>query len=143
MARLTRTTLIAVVSVLALVAVAAVTFPALLNADSFRTGIESAVSKSLAARSRIGKLNLALWSGGLMAKDASVADDPAFSAQPFIEADGVKIRVEVLPLILHHQVHILGFSLESPKIQLVTCRERGLELFEHWRCGEQAKLSGR
>ena len=48
-----------------------------------------------------------------------VADDPAFSTQPFIQADSVKIGVELLPLIFSKQIRIRGFSLLSPKVQLL------------------------
>jgi AsmA protein len=67
----------------------------------------------------IGKLALSVWSGGLVATNATVADDPAFSTQPFIQADSVKIGVELLPLILSKQIRIRGFSLVSPKVQLL------------------------
>ena len=67
----------------------------------------------------IGKLDLSVWSGGLVASNATVADDPAFSTQPFIQADSVKIGVDILPLILSKQIRIRGFSLQTPKVQLL------------------------
>jgi AsmA protein len=106
-------------ALIALVLLVAVCLPLFLNADSFRARIESTLTKSLGRQVTIGKLELSVWSGGLVASNATVADDPAFSPQPFIQADSVKIGVEILPLILSRQIHIRGFSLISPKVQLI------------------------
>ena len=119
MARSTRFILIAIGAVVALFLIVAVCLPLFLNADNFRSRIEATLTKSLGRKVTIGKLELSVWSGGLVATNATVADDPAFSAQPFIQADSVKIGVELLPLILSKQVHIRGFSLVSPKVQLL------------------------
>ncbi|HET6217783.1 MAG TPA: AsmA family protein [Acidobacteriaceae bacterium] len=115
---MTRFALIAVGAVVALVILVAICLPLFLNADSFRARIESTLTKSLGRKVTIGKLDLSVWSGGLVATNATVADDPAFSTQPFIQADSVKIGVEILPLIFSKQIHIRGFSLQSPKVQL-------------------------
>ena len=119
MGRMTRFALIAIGAVVALVILVAVCLPLFLNADSFRARIESTLTKSLGRKVTIGKLDLSVWSGGLVATNSTVADDPAFSTQPFIQADSVKIGVEILPLILSKQIRIRGFSLESPKVQLL------------------------
>ena len=119
MGRMTRFALIAVGAVVALVVLVAVCLPLFLNADSFRARIESTLTKSLGRKVTIGKLDLSVWSGGLVATNATVADDPAFSTQPFIQADSVKIGVEILPLILSKEIRIRGFSLLSPRVQLL------------------------
>jgi AsmA protein len=119
MGKLPRFVLIALGAIVALILLVAVCLPLFLNADSFRTRIESTLTKSLGRKVSIGKLELSIWSGGLVATNTSVADDPGFSSQPFIQADSVKIGVEILPLILSKQLHIRGFSLLSPKVQLL------------------------
>ncbi len=119
MGRLTRFILGSLAIVVVLIAIVAVSLPLFLNADNFRARIESTLSKSLGRKVTIGKLNLSVWSGGLTAQDAVVADDPKFSSAPFIQAQTVKIGVEIFPLLLHREIHIRGFSLESPKIQLL------------------------
>src|SRR5437764_1003862 len=113
MARVTRVVLGAVGVLVVLLVLVVVALPMFLNADSFRARIESTLSKSLGRKVTIGKVNLAIWSGGLLAQNATVADDPQFSPQPFIQADSVKIRVEVLPLVLHREVHVRGFELQA------------------------------
>ncbi|WP_353068640.1 DUF748 domain-containing protein [Tunturibacter empetritectus] len=114
-----RLVLIAVGAILALIVLAAVCVPLFLNTDSFKAKIESTLTKSLGRQVTIGKVNLSVLSGSLVAENAVVADDPRFSTQPFIQADKVKIGVEIFPLILSKQVIIRGFSMQSPKIQLL------------------------
>jgi AsmA protein len=119
MGRSTRLILFAVGGVLGLLVLAAVCLPLFLNADNFRTRIETTLTKSLGRTVTIGKLELSVWSGGMVAEKVVVADDPRFSAQPFIQADSVKIKVELLTLVLSRELQIRGFALQSPKIQLL------------------------
>src|ERR1700753_2253117 len=119
MGKTSKLLLMGIGAVIALVLIVAVCLPLFLNADSFRTRIESTLTKSIGPRVTIGKLDLSLWSGGLVASNSTVADDPAFSTQPFIQADSVKIGVDIIPLVLGRQLHIRGFRLPSPKVQLL------------------------
>jgi AsmA protein len=114
-----RTILIAIGSVVVLILLVVTCIPLFLNADSFRTKIETTLSNSLGRKVTLGKLNLSVWSGSLVAENATVADDPDFSNQPFLQAESLKISVEVLPLIFIKQLHIDGFTLNSPKIRLI------------------------
>jgi len=114
-----RLILIAVGAVLALIVLAAVCVPLFLNTDSFKAKIESTLTKSLGRQVTIGKVNLSVLTGSLVAENTVVADDPRFSTQPFIQADTLKIGVEIFPLIFSKQVIIRGFSMQSPKIQLL------------------------
>ena len=98
---------------------AQVSIPRLLNADSFRTRIESTLSDTLDRKVTLGKLDFSLWSQSLVAQEAAVADDPAFSTQPFLQASLAKIRVQVIPLIFHHELRIEGFELVAPQITLL------------------------
>src|SRR6201985_927951 len=119
MSKMARFALIGVGAIVLLIVLVAVCLPLFLNADSFRARIESTLTKSLGRKVTIGKLDLSIWSGGLVATNSTVADDPAFSTQPFIQADRVKIGVDIIPLILSRRLHIRGFALTSPKVQLL------------------------
>ena len=119
MGKVPRFLLMAIGALIVLVVIVVLCLPLFLNADSFRTRIESTLTESLGRKVTIGKLDLSLWSGGLVAANSTVADDPAFSPQPFIQADSVKIGVDIIPLILTRKIHIRGFSLISPKVQLL------------------------
>ncbi len=119
MARPARFILIALAAVVILVVLVAVCLPLFLNANNFRPRIETTLSTSLGRKVTIGNLKLSVWSGGLIAENVTIADDPRFSTQPFVQAASVKISVELLPLILHREVHVRGFTLQSPQIQLL------------------------
>lgn len=119
MGKLGRTVLIGIGALVLLLVVVVLALPMFLNTDSFRTRIETEMSKSLGRKVTLGKVSLAIWRGGLVAENAIVADDPAFSTQPFLQASSVKIGVEVLPLILHREIHVRGFDLDAPKISLL------------------------
>jgi len=119
MGRPARFVLLAFGVLIVLVAVAAVALPLFLNADSFRTRIEATLTKSLGRKVTVGGVRLSVWTGGMVAERATVADDPQFSSQPFIQAESVKIQVQMIPLLLHRELQIRGFQLQSPQIQLL------------------------
>jgi hypothetical protein len=114
-----RTLLIVLGSIVALVLLVVISIPLFLNADTFRTRIESALTTSLGRKVTLGKLDLSVLTGNLVAENAAIADDPAFSTQPFLQATKVKIGIEVIPLILSREIHITGFAIDSPKITLL------------------------
>src|ERR1700761_158823 len=87
----------------------------LLDADTYRGKIEQVLSDSLGRPTSLGHLDFSLASGSLVAEAPSIADDPAFSKQPFLTAKDVRIGVEVGPLIFHRQIHITGFTITEPK----------------------------
>jgi len=119
MATSRRTLFIVLGSILALILIVVLAIPMFLNADNFRTRIESAMSTSLGRKVTLGKLNLSVLSGGLVAENSTVADDPAFSSEPFLQTGPVKINVEMIPLLFSHEIHVTGFTLDSPHIILL------------------------
>jgi AsmA protein len=114
-----RTLLIVLGSIVALVLLVGLSIPLFLNADAFRTRIETALTTSLGRKVTLGKLDLSVLTGNLVAENATIADDPAFSAQPFLQASKVKIGIEIFPLIFSREIHITGFAIDSPKITLL------------------------
>lgn len=122
MARSTRFLLLALAGAAVLVLLLAACLPLFLNANSLRLRIESALTASLGRKVTIGTLGLSVWSGGLVAKDVQMADDPRFSNRPFLEATSVKIGVDLLPL-LHRQIDVRDIVLEDPQIQLLRTAE--------------------
>ncbi|HEY1994486.1 MAG TPA: AsmA family protein [Edaphobacter sp.] len=114
-----RTLLIVLGSIVALILLVALAIPLFLNADAFRTRIETALTTSLGRKVTLGKLDLSVLTGNLVAENAIVSDDPAFSTQPFLQATKVKIGIEMIPLILSREIHITGFAIDSPKINLL------------------------
>ena len=114
-----RTLLIILGSIVALILLIALAIPLFLNADAFRTRIETALTTSLGRKVTLGKLDLSVLTGNLVAENAAIADDPAFSTQPFLQASKVKIGIEMIPLILSREIHVTGFAIDSPKINLL------------------------
>lgn len=114
-----RTLLLALGGLVALVVIAGLAVPLFLNADSFRERIEQEISSSLGRKATLGKLDLSVFSGSLVAQNASLSDDPSFNSEPFLTAKEVKIGVEILPLILSRKVNITGFAIDEPKINLI------------------------
>lgn len=90
-----------------------------LNAETYHEQIEAALSDSLGRKVELGHLDVSLLSGSIVAEGLSIADDPAFSNQPFVTAKDVRIGVEMIPLIFHKELHITGFTIDQPKITLV------------------------
>ena len=91
----------------------------LIDANSFRPTLEAQLSNSLGRKVQVGDLSLSLFSGGLSARDISVADDPAFSQAPFLSAKSVNVSVELLPLLLSRSVRLTAVTLKEPELILL------------------------
>jgi AsmA protein len=109
----------AVIAAAALVVIAIVVIPFFVNADTFRPKIQNELSAALGRKVTLGDISLSLFTGSLVAQNISIADDPAFSTTPFLEAKELRIGVELGPLIFHHSVQITTFTVNSPSIQLI------------------------
>ncbi len=105
-----------VVVVLLLVAIA---LPFLINVNSFRPKLESALTEALGREVKVGNLSLSILSGSVSAEDLSIADDPAYSKDPFIRAKSLKVGVEVMPLIFSKALHVTDVTLDKPEIALL------------------------
>ena len=105
-----------VVVVLLLIVIA---IPFLINVNSFRPKLESALTEALGREVKVGNLSLSILSGSVSAEDLSIADDPAFSKDPFIRAKSLKVGVEVMPLIFSKALHVTDITLDTPEIALL------------------------
>jgi hypothetical protein len=114
-----RPLLIVLGSIVALILLIVIAIPLFLNGDAFRARIETALTASLGRKVTLGKLDLSVLTGSLVAGNASIADDPAFSTEPFLQASRVKIGIEIFPLIFSREIHITSFAIDAPKITLL------------------------
>src|SRR5690242_12302177 len=105
-----------VVVVLLLVIVA---IPFFIDANAFRPRLEGALSNALGREVKVGNLTVALWSGGVSAENLSVADDPAYGRNPFLQAKSLKLNVELMPLVFSHQLNVTGLTIDQPSIVLL------------------------
>jgi AsmA protein len=105
--------------VIAVLLVAAIALPFLVNVNSFRPQIESRLSDALGRPVTVGNLSLSLLSGGVGADELSIADDPKFSNAPFIKAKSLKVGVEMIPLIFNKQLNATEIVIDEPEIVLL------------------------
>ena len=99
--------------------VALALLPVFVKANTFRPVIEKQLSASLGRTVTLGELRLPPFSGSLIATNLVVADDPNFSAAPFLTAKEFRIGVFLRPLIFSHEVKLRDFEIESPQITVI------------------------
>jgi AsmA protein len=109
--------------IVALLIVAAIALPFLINVNSFRPQIESNLSSALGRPVKVGNLSLSILSGSVEADQLSIADDPKFSKAPFIQAKSLQVGVELMPLIFSKQLNVTKLVIEHPEISLLRNRE--------------------
>jgi AsmA protein len=102
-----------------LVVAVAAAIPVFVHANTFRPAIEKKLSVVVGRGVTLGDLHLSVFSRSLVAKDLSVADDPNFSAAPFLTAKEVRIGVSLRPLIFSHEVVLRDLEIESPQITVI------------------------
>ena len=105
--------------VLAVLLVIVIAIPFFIDANSFRPKIETDMTAALGRQVKVGNLSLSLLSGSVTADDISIADDPAFSKTPFVQAKSLKVGVELIPLILSKTLNVTQLTLNEPEISLV------------------------
>ena len=105
--------------VLAVVILAAIALPFFINANQFRPILEERLTAALGREVKIGDLKLSLFSGGASASDVTIADDPAFSKEPFLRAKDFAVGVELWPLIFSHQLNVTSLTIDQPEIALI------------------------
>ena len=111
--------LIGVGVVVAALILIALLLPLLVNVDRLRPEVQKQASAALGREVIIGNLKLSIFSGGVTAKDITIADDPAYSKQPFVTAKSLDVGVELMPLIFSKALHVNTLTLQEPEIHLV------------------------
>ena len=108
-----------ILSVMGVLVLAILAIPFLLDANSFRPKIESELSQALGRDVKIGDLKLSIFKGTVTAGNLSVADDPAFSREPFLTAKSIGFVVALAPALFHHTLNVSGIDVENPQIALI------------------------
>ena len=103
----------------AVIVAAIAAIPLFVNADTFRPTVEKELQRTLGRSVKMGDLSLSAFSGSILSKDLSVADDPNFSAAPFLTAKTLRIRVSLRALVFSHELELRGFEIESPEVNLI------------------------
>ncbi|HEY2842036.1 MAG TPA: AsmA family protein [Bryobacteraceae bacterium] len=104
---------------IAVLILAVLALPFLINANQFRPILEQRLTAALGRQVQIGDLKLSLFSGGASAGEVTIADDPAFSSEPFLRAQALAVGVELWPLIFSHQLNVTSLTVNQPEITLL------------------------
>ena len=105
--------------VIVVLVIIAIAIPFFIDANTFRPKLESELTGALGRQVKVGNITLSLLSGAVTADNISIADDPAFSKNPFVQAKSLKVGVEMMPLILSRTLNVTHLTLEQPQISLV------------------------
>jgi AsmA protein len=105
-------------SVIALIVIIVLCIPFFVNAEKFRPMVESKGKEALGRDLTIKSMQVSLLKGGVVLEGVSVADDPAFSKQPFLTAKSLTVGVEMMPLILSRDIRVTSVQLDEPQINL-------------------------
>src|SRR5215831_9697980 len=105
--------------VIAVVIVVVLVLPFLIDVNMFRPRIESELTNALGRKVAVGNLKLSLWSGSLAADNIAIADDPAFSSQPFVRAEALDVGVNLIPLVFSKKLEVRDITLTRPQVSLM------------------------
>ena len=105
--------------VVGVLVLAIVLVPLFINVDSFRPELEKKLTAALNRPVQIGKLEASIWSGGAAAENISIADDPAFSKGPFLQASSLKVGLRLVPLIFSRELKVTSITVQKPVIALL------------------------
>lgn len=114
-----RKTIIVVATVVVVILLVPILTPFFINADRFQPEIEATLSQRLGRSVQLGHLSVSLFSGSLSADQISIADDPAYSAQPFLTAKSLSVGIDVMPLIFSRSLRVHSLDFNDPQVQLL------------------------
>ncbi len=96
--------------------------PGLLNLERYRGQIARQVGRAIGREVSVGAITASFWRLGAEAHGIRVAERAEYGNAPFLEAEALRVRVELLPL-LRGQVRVATAVLERPRIHLVRDRQ--------------------
>ncbi|MBI3896095.1 MAG: AsmA family protein [Acidobacteria bacterium] len=103
----------------ALLLLAALSLPFMIDANYFRPMIENRLQVALGREITIGDLNLSVLRGHLRAGNISISDDPAFGSALFVRAESLDVGIDLIPLILYRDLRIRSITLHQPELALL------------------------
>ena len=104
---------------LAVLILAVISVPFLINVDQFRPTLQSELTSALGRPVTLGNLQLKILRGEVSADDLSVAEDPAFGKPAFLRAKSLHIGVELWPFIFSRKLIVTDLDIDQPEIDLV------------------------
>src|SRR5215469_18506273 len=105
--------------VLAMLVVAVISLPFLVDANRFKPTLESELSSALNREVKLGNLKLSLLAGEVAADDLSVAEDQAFGKPAFVHAHSLAVGAEIWPFLTSRRLVVTYLTIDQPEIELV------------------------
>jgi AsmA protein len=105
--------------VVAVLIIIAICVPFFIDANSFKPTLESDLTQALGRNVQIGNISLRIFSGSIAVDNVAIADDPAFSSQPFLTAQQLRAGVALRPLIFSKQLQVLSLTIANPRVSLI------------------------
>lgn len=93
--------------------------PYLVDVDRFRPQLESSLAAALGREVHVGHMELSILLGGAKVEQISVADDPAFSSNSFLQAKSLGVGVSLLSLIFSRSLHVTSLTLDDPHVSVM------------------------
>lgn len=85
------------------------------NKDALISRAEDTLGREIT----IGEIGVTIWRGlGIRLDDFTIADDPAFSDEPFVRAKSLQVDVQILPL-LRKELKVKRITLNDPVIRVI------------------------
>lgn len=110
-------TIIGIVIVVLLLVI--IILPFVINVNRFKPTLESKLTDALGRKVEIGNIGLSIISGSVNVDNVVIADDPAFSNSPFLQAKELKAGVALLPLIFSGKLEVSSFTVTDPQVSLL------------------------
>src|SRR5215831_2484630 len=105
--------------VMAILVVAVISLPFLINVNQFKPMLESELSTALNREVKLGNLKLSLLAGEVTADDLSVAEDEAFGKPAFVSAKALNVGAEIWPFLMSRKLNVTYLTIDQPQVVLV------------------------
>lgn len=96
-----------------------VALPFVVDANRFKPTLETDLTAALGRKVQIGNIGLSILSGGVTVDNVVIADDPAFSNAPFLQARQLTAGVALMPLIFSKKLEVSSFTVADPQVSLL------------------------
>ena len=104
---------------LAILVVAVISLPFLINVNQFKPSLEAELSSALNRQVKLGNLKFSLLAGEVTADDLSVAEDEAYGKPAFVTAKSLRVGAEIWPFLMSRKLIVTDITIDQPEIALV------------------------
>ena len=114
-----RKLLIVIGVIVAILVVATVALPSLIDVNKYRGEVQAQVQQRLNRPVQLGEMSLAVFPVRVKVKDVTIGDDPSFHNNlPFAQVAELDLSVKLFPL-LRKEIQIKSLEMKRAKIELI------------------------